>query len=394
MNLLQLVVYMRCVAALVPLLVVYDGKLGDPAPVVAALGDKYAVETATYAGLAGAVQNRLEAHRIPNVLLLPTAARRIPKLTQSRLLAYVNLEEAAGRGNVLVVQEVGQQLEELRQFLAAVGIHTAPKGYSVVDHFSGADGVAIAVQDSPAVRGAELAYSGTAALLGALANVFCAAHAPTTAYVSAVGQRVLEGPATDANVWGAGSQACVAAGFQGGANNNRVGYIGGLGTVGSTVFADLADWTFQQRGVLRIRDASVSASPKSLIHRVGDPVEYNVYIDRLEQGEWVPFDGIAPQLEVVMLDPYWRVNLSLTAPGHFSASLKVPDHHGIYKFLVVHRELPYLYLEAVVPCPVRVLALDEITRLWDITNAWVYIAGSGAVVVGFLGFVSVWLVLG
>jgi oligosaccharyltransferase complex subunit beta len=96
-----------------------------------------------------------------------------------------------------------------------------------------------------------------------------------------------------------------------------------------------------------------------------------------------------------MLSPFHRLNLSpiLHTPNStlYSTSFTLPDQHGIFNFRVNYKRPFLTTVDEKRQVTVRHFAHDEWPRSWAISGAWVWIAGIGAVVVGWTGFVAVWL---
>ena len=105
--------------------------------------------------------------------------------------------------------------------------------------------------------------------------------------------------------------------------------------------------------------------------------------------------GDALQLEFTMLDPYYRV--SLVPSEHkkestvFTASFTVPDQHGVFAFKVNYKRPLVTYIEEKYSVTVRHFAHDEYTRSWDISAAWVWIAGIAVTVTAWTVFCALWL---
>lgn len=96
-----------------------------------------------------------------------------------------------------------------------------------------------------------------------------------------------------------------------------------------------------------------------------------------------------------MLDPYYRVSLLPTETKAesrvYSTSFLVPDQHGVFAFKVNYKRPFITYLEEKYTVTVRHFAHDEYTRSWDISAAWVWIAGIAVTVAGWTVFCALWL---
>jgi len=96
-----------------------------------------------------------------------------------------------------------------------------------------------------------------------------------------------------------------------------------------------------------------------------------------------------------MLSPFHRVSLKpvgqTTNATIFGATFTTPDQHGIFNFIVNYKRpfLTNVYEKHSVT--VRHFAHDEWPRSWRISGAWTWIGGVWVTVIGWLGFVAVWL---
>jgi oligosaccharyltransferase complex subunit beta len=96
-----------------------------------------------------------------------------------------------------------------------------------------------------------------------------------------------------------------------------------------------------------------------------------------------------------MLDPYHRISLtpSVFSPNSttYSTSFRIPDQHGVFAFRVNYKR-PFLSnVDEKYTVTVRHFAHDEYTRSWDISGAWVWMAGIAVTVVGWVAFCALWL---
>lgn len=164
-------------------------------------------------------------------------------------------------------------------------------------------------------------------------------------------------------------------------------------------------WTFQKAGVLRAKNiyhAYASGTPpehqvtepvrpelpksmfpapeigrNSLVYRVMEDVQYSVDLEEYVNDKWVPYVPAANdkvQLEFVMLDPYYRVNLETDEPGHFHTSFKIPDVHGIFKFRLHYRRPGLSVIDESTQVSVRPYRHNEYERF--IPTAYPYYAST------------------
>lgn len=100
-----------------------------------------------------------------------------------------------------------------------------------------------------------------------------------------------------------------------------------------------------------------------------------------------------------MLSPFHRVPLVADASrsdpksgaAAYSASLRLPDQHGIFNFVVNYKRPFLTAVEEKHTVSVRHMAHDEWPRSYAISGAWPWLAGIGATVAGWLAFVAVWM---
>ncbi|ODQ77528.1 hypothetical protein BABINDRAFT_10158 [Babjeviella inositovora NRRL Y-12698] len=381
----------------------------------------YNVHTKSYADLSAKSDDAkfeldFANHRYANLVLLPTSLKKLPKLSAGKLLDFVNdaSPELAQQANVFVVSSPKHVNDDFRAFLNELGIYPAPKNHRVVDHFNYVD-VEASKHDLlrlPLVSGENLVanqhivrdldsilYEGSAALISNSPLLIPVVKASRTAYTA--------NSKDAADVWALGSQANLVVAFQGAENNNRVVWLGSDALVGneflvaetsnSQLVTDLLRWCFQETGVIKLADASLTQTHPARDLKISDEVTYAITLALWNPATaaWEPFHTTDLQLEVIMLDPYYRVFLQEaeeTASGVvYSRTFKLPDHHGIFKFLVDYKQAGLAFVRDEIVRPIRHLANDEFPRSWELTNAWVYISGAVTVVVAWFVFVVLML---
>lgn len=343
------------------------------------------------------------------------------------MLEYFN----AG-GNLLAITSENSSPESLFEFFKELDIHISPKGYDVVDHFSYSEELSSSKHDvleltDEALYGSSviftpstlddtkpLLYKGAGAYLGNSPNVIPILKTGETAYVYDTDD--------DANTlttpWVTGSQSHLSAGFQG-LNNARAAWIGGGDYVLSNEFfgnssifngefiEEVTKWVFQEKGVIRAtfvdhhpadKNAPIHTSYTSgfSLYKINQNVTYKIGFQEWDGEEWVPFIANDIQLEFVMLDPYYRITLdeSASSTSQFGAiyttSFKIPDQHGIFTFKVDYKRPGLSYVETKNVVTVRHNANDEWPRSWEITNSWVYLASSAAVIGAWILFLPLY----
>jgi oligosaccharyltransferase complex subunit beta len=92
-----------------------------------------------------------------------------------------------------------------------------------------------------------------------------------------------------------------------------------------------------------------------------------------------------------MLDPHIRTALSPVKGklGLYSAAFRVPDRHGVFKFVLDHRRRGWTTLKETMMVPVIPPRHDGYPRF--LSAAWPYYAGAISTSVGFLIFSALWL---
>ncbi|KAF8626327.1 hypothetical protein AX15_004988 [Amanita polypyramis BW_CC] len=209
----------------------------------------------------------------------------------------------------------------------------------------------------------------------------------------------------------AGNQLGIVTGFQA-LNNARVTFVGGAEVFcddfvqkeirpgikpGNLQFIkDVTAWTFQESNVFRIdrvehHRLNATSGDK---YTVKDNIIFTSYISKYdpEIAKWVPSSGLEDlQLEITMLDPHIRTALlpSTGEAGKYSATFRVPDRHGVFKFVINHRRRGMTYLQSSTTVAVVPPRHDGYPRF--MSAAWPYYVGAVSTSVGFLVFSGLWL---
>ncbi|KAL1947248.1 hypothetical protein VTO73DRAFT_14209 [Trametes versicolor] len=209
----------------------------------------------------------------------------------------------------------------------------------------------------------------------------------------------------------AGKQLSLVTGFQA-LNNARATWVGGVEMFsdeyinkeiskgkasGNRQFVrDVAAWTFQESQVLRIDSVEhhrVNETLPQEVYTTNDRVTYEAYISKYnpELDLWEPYSGIKDlQLEFTMLDPHIRTALSPSSePGKYAVTFRVPDRHGVFKFVINHKRKGLTYLESSTVVPVVPPRHDGYPRF--LSAAWPYYAGAFSTSGAFVLFVALWL---
>ncbi|KRZ83616.1 Dolichyl-diphosphooligosaccharide--protein glycosyltransferase 48 kDa subunit [Trichinella sp. T8] len=193
-------------------------------------------------------------------------------------------------------------------------------------------------------------------------------HAPRTAYA-----RSLEGEAGMVNrksLWRLIGNNAVLVGAVQAKNNARVVFTGSLDMfsdefinsnyvqeggkkivpTGNRDFVKaISEWVFKRKGVLRVKSIRHHRSGELLPppdYTIMDGVEYEIEVEELKNGVWVPYTVNDMQMEFVRIDPFIRMTMKSKA-GKYKANFKVPDVYGVYKFLVDYSRIGWTHLRNV-----------------------------------------------
>ncbi|AOA62515.1 ER oligosaccharyltransferase complex subunit beta [Komagataella phaffii CBS 7435] len=324
-------------------------------------------------------------------------------LNALKLIEFVN----EGGDIISITNQVGSN-SEIVAFNTELGIYPSPKNYKLIDHFNGVneqhDEIRLSLEESVVPNSIvafnkAIVYSGAASLLSNNEYLIPLLKAPKTSFAYDIN----EGVVNEQSTWTSGDQGFLAVAFQG-LNNARSLWLG------STLFfdnehfdqsaKDLVDWTFQSRNLLKSTFAKhyLTDAPESTEeYKVKDEVSYEIGLSEWNGKEWVPFKANDVQLELIMLDPYYRITLEQvktedeSVQVYTSGPFKLPDQHGMFTFSTKYFRPGYTFIEEEDIVPVRHLANDEYPRSWEITNSWVYVASAGAVVIAWIIFVIFFL---
>jgi len=154
----------------------------------------------------------------------------------------------------------------------------------------------------------------------------------------------------------------------------------------------LARWTFQERGILRVKSVShhiVGETEASPVYTIKDDIEYSIELEEWKGKKWVPFTANDVQLEFTRLDPHIRATLKSDGNGKFSSQFKVPDVYGVFTFKVEYNRKGYGYINAITRVPIRPFRHNQYERF--LVAAYPYYASAFSMMVGV--FVFSWFFL-
>ncbi|CCX33821.1 Dolichyl-diphosphooligosaccharide--protein glycosyltransferase subunit WBP1 [Pyronema domesticum] len=366
-----------------------------------------------------------------HVILFPPKSKGYgPSLTPQKLVDFTNKE-----GNVLVLTSPSGITEQARELARELEIDLPPRDFLAVDHFnyntlSESEKHDVILIPRPAKadnsqnyfsgkEGEMIAFRGAGHMLGNRPLIFPVLSGSRTAYT----YDTKEDFSYAEDPWVAGSQMHYVTALQA-RNNARITVSGSTDMFSDEFFAmevqapgsekkiktanrefakEISGWTFQEIGVVKVAEvrhylANTTEQVNPIVYRVKNDITYEISLSTWSNDRWVPFSipsGDALQLEFTMLDPYYRLSLApstTTAESQvYTATFRAPDQHGIFSFRVNYKRPFVTYVDEKWTVPLRHFAHDEYTRSWDISGAWVWIAGIAVTVAGWMVFCGLWL---
>lgn len=348
------------------------------------------------------------------LILLPSRIKSLgARLSSAKLMGFFE----AG-GSILAVTNERSAPESLRQFAAELDIHISPRGYKIADNFDAqfrkygtvhADLVASAL--STPLSPMSIEFQGSAAYLGNNPLAFALYQGSDTCYVYDARDQDEPSVSSDA-LWASGSQVVFGAALESRSSHSRFLWMGSDAEFikKSPVAEHLSSWVLQEKNILRIdsvthyKISDTSATEIEInpeVYKVGDTARYEITVQEwVDNNKWRGYDANDLQLEFVMLDPYYRLNLvkdtAKSSPEYsvYYTEFKVPDQHGMFTFRMEYARPGYTVLESSQVVTVRHTANDEWPRSWEITNSWVYLTSAVCTVVSFAVFVVLYIYSG
>jgi len=329
-----------------------------------------------------------------------------------------------GRGNVLVAasSDVG---EVLRDFGTEVGLELDERDTAVIDHLNydvkDTGDHSLLVVDPGNVLSAELIVGGKRSSpylyrgLGMTADpenplVLELMTGYTTSYSYFTKSAVSEYPHA------VGRSTLLIAGLQA-RNNARVVFSGSIDFFSNEFYAipvqkasgakgvsktsnrDLATyltkWVFKEVGVLSTGKVlhylrSEGRGDVPLAYTVEDNVHYEIEINELVNGAWVPFKARDVQMEFVRIDPYVCIYMNRSSKtGAYYADFTLPDVYGVFQFKVMYSRIGYTHLYSSTQVSVRPYQHTQYERF--IPSAYPYYLSAFSMMVGVVVFAIVFL---
>lgn len=311
------------------------------------------------------------------------------KLTSNVISSESLIDFSVQGGNVMILNDDEGLFTDLAFFLSQMGIHVAPKGYKYYQYHNEGESLTFLNSIVSPKNLQSSLKSPSVALL--TQNDY---HIPLlqTHQLS----RSYQG--SDVNqFWHLAKQGYFASASQN-AKNGRTLWFGSLSpfqneSFDNEVVSSLVNWVDQKTGVIqssRFNHFKVNDDGKDKIsgYKVGDMIHVEIDLNQWNNGQLEPYLADDVQLELIMLDPYYRLTMTHDSNGHYETEFKLPHQHGVYTLQVDYKRLGLTYLNEKVVIPIRHLANDEFDRSWQIPNAWVYLTGYTTVTLAWLIFVA------
>uniref|UniRef100_A0A183CF94 Dolichyl-diphosphooligosaccharide--protein glycosyltransferase 48 kDa subunit n=1 Tax=Globodera pallida TaxID=36090 RepID=A0A183CF94_GLOPA len=173
---------------------------------------------------------------------------------------------------------------------------------------------------------------------------------------------------------------------------NSVGHAANATKSGNQeLAASILEWVLKESGVLRLNSVKhhiVGQKFPPAEYTIMENVRYEINIEELKNGKWIPFQGKDVQMEFVRIDPFVRITLK-NNNGKLTAEFKIPDVYGVYKFLVDYHRIGYTHLNDVQQVSVRPLQHTQYERFSRC--AYPYYVSAFSMMIGVVLFSFVFL---
>ncbi|EKM56048.1 uncharacterized protein PHACADRAFT_209545 [Phanerochaete carnosa HHB-10118-sp] len=360
-----------------------------------------------------------EVAQFNHVVVFAPDSKNLPQdLTPQSLVALLD------KGTNLLLALSSKKQTTINTLASEFSLVLPPPGTPLISHFPARDTPATVVPVPPPhahpvltaglppvwFSGVPFAYTPNPLLLPLL-NAPAEAFAADTTSDAGADAVVEAADRAGEGLW-AGSSLALAAGFQA-TTGARATFVGGVEMFsnefaqkelpqgklsGNKQFAqDVASWSFQESNALRIdkvKHHRVNETEPRETYTINDNVVFTMHVSKFNSNKdtWEPYSGIQDmQLEFTMLDPHIRTALSPVPgqPGEYSVTFRVPDRHGVFKFIVDHKRKGWTHLQSTTVVPVVPPQHDEYPRF--LSAAWPYYIGAMSTSVGFVLFSALWL---
>ncbi|XP_015594603.1 dolichyl-diphosphooligosaccharide--protein glycosyltransferase 48 kDa subunit [Cephus cinctus] len=154
----------------------------------------------------------------------------------------------------------------------------------------------------------------------------------------------------------------------------------------------MSQWVFKENGVIRVAAVNhhkVGETEPPQSYTIMDDVIYEIDVQRLQDGKWVPYEADDLQLEFVRIDPFVRITMKRLSNGRYQARFKIPDVYGVYQFKVNYTRVGLTYLYSSTQVSVRPLEHTQYERF--IPSAFPYYVSAFSMMGGVFLFSLVFL---
>ncbi|ODV58848.1 dolichyl-diphosphooligosaccharide-protein glycotransferase [Ascoidea rubescens DSM 1968] len=386
-----------------------------------------------------------------NLIIFPLQSQKNfnRKVSSSDLINFNN-----NNGNIFIITNDLSLNTEVRLFLNQLGIYPSPKYYKIFDHFNyyqqenQEDNNSEDLHDTLKLSTNEILnnnivskiddelilYKGASAIISNNELIVPVLSSSRTAF-NFNKKKSIDYDLTSLSedlTWSLGNQNYLIASFQS-LLNSRVSWIGSNLFLSNEFYSnskdnnrkvvnDLISWTFQNKSILKIdyieyyktNNNSVNKRISNDSFKELDEIIYNIAIEEFDGKVWKPYVANDLQLEIIMLDPYYRITLkpieldskvlsfndysSLDSTSNLtfysqrfdsnnnnlisrlknsgiytSNKVRLPDQHGIFKFKINYERKGLTFLKHEHSSIVRNLASEEFSKSWEISNSRVYL---------------------
>jgi len=328
------------------------------------------------------------------IILAPSIDDFGGKLTAANLIEFMD-----NGGTVFIATDttVG---DVLRDVAAEVGMEIDEAGTKVIDHssvseeFDDGSHTAIEVQPSQLLKAPKIVGSGSGPItfegvgmkLDETNNlVFPLVVGSPNSYSWFSEEAINDYPLA------IGEELVLVAGLEA-RNNARIVVSGSLSMFsdkfqeGNDAQADFVKsvilWATKNSGVLRysqMKHHRVGESETPAFYTINEQIRFEMKMEELVEGKWVPFTGKDVQVDYHRLDPFVRRTHG-NDNGILSTEFKLPDTYGVFQFRVNYNRIEYTSVELESQLSVRPLRHDQYERF--ISSAYPYYFSSFSMMIG------------
>lgn len=117
---------------------------------------------------------------------------------------------------------------------------------------------------------------------------------------------------------------------------------------------EVIEWNFGESGIIKAdkvmhKKVGENTEINGNEYGIKTKIEYHINLHEWDKrtGEWIAFNDADPQLEFVMLDPYYRVSLlqSQKNKPDYTSTFITPDKLGVFQFKLNYTRKGYTSLD-------------------------------------------------